>query len=196
MWQRKILASVFHGGLLLSPLMLTLVARQRWIPSRMMAAAYLMLGTGLAAAAGAPNATTFTLALACSVPVFNAVSPLITASWQRFVPTSHRGRSFGRMALVMSGSGLATSLLLALYLEMISLADGWRAIIGLMAVAAFWVAAATWRQLNSACIMRALTLGLPAPSLAAPPVRLLFCCLDADWLCQSGDHPATSGLAS
>ena len=145
-WQRKVLASVFHGGLLLSPLILTLVARRRLIPARMMAAAYLILAIGLAVAAWAPNATTFTLSIAAAVPILNAVSPLVTASWQRFVPTSHRGRSFGRMSLVMSASGLATSLVLAMYLESVSLADCWRGIVVLMSAAAFWVSAATWHQ--------------------------------------------------
>ncbi|MHC5068211.1 MAG: MFS transporter [Planctomycetota bacterium] len=115
-WQKGLLAATSHGGLLLAPLTVLVVARARLTVARAIAVHLLAATVGLLVAAVSTNVGVFIGGIALSIPLVASTAPLTTALWRDNVDAAQRGRLFARIAVIGTISctviGLATSVAL------------------------------------------------------------------------------------
>jgi MFS family permease len=115
-WQKGLLAAVGTGGMLLSPLAVSLAARAGYSVSRA-AATILFLGVpGLLLAACAHSLATFMIGVFLSVPLLGAAMPLGTAMWQQNAPGWLRGRVFSRVSFIGGICGVLSSVAISFWL--------------------------------------------------------------------------------
>jgi len=113
---KALLSASTFLGMLVAPLIVTVVASRHIPVPRALCALMAVSGLALLIAAVSPTLPGFVLGVLLGVPLLQGLLPLVTAVWQAHVPSRRRGRLFGLAHSLAALAGIGSGLAIAAYL--------------------------------------------------------------------------------